>query len=1103
MSTARRSTLALCVTLLVIASPSAASAAPATPAPAWGVHSIAEPTRFSTTENVATYTTLVENVGARPATAGAVLVDQLPPGVTASETPRIENGGWECPGVTPGASVIECVSTEPVAAQSQSPSPISIQVAIAPGTSGTLVNEVTVTGGGAPTPAKTREVTEAASPSLAPLVFEPLDFASGLLASDGQPETQAGGHPSALTTVFHLPTAETNPGDARAEGLEEPKQIVIDLPPGVIGNPRAAAQCPLTLLQEAIGKEPQCPHASAVGQLTLVQPAQKGADTGETRLTVFNIIPEHGYPAELGVYDPQFQRAVLLYASLAGSGAGTHVRITSGPLSKFVPVVGSAALLYGTPAAHDQSGETPIAFFTNPSDCSQPQFTTEIHVDSWQHPGRVSPDGGPDFSDPNWKSTTSTAPAVTGCGSLQFDPQLSIAPEVAHRGADEPAGYEAHLTVAQNEDPAGLATPPVKNTTVTLPAGVSISPPGAEGLTGCQETGGEGINLASPGPGSCPPSSEVGQAEVQTPLLKEPLTGEVYVAEPACGGTGQGECTEAAAETGGIFALYLELGSENAGIHIKLKGKVEVGGTGAHSRETGLAPGQIRTAFAQTPQQPFSDLVLRFNGGAKAPLANPQSCGTFQATSVITPWSAVTEASALPSPAFAIGGCEGGFAPSFTAGTLNPQAGAYSPFTLTFSRHDREDDLAGITVSMPPGLLGRVAGITQCSEAQANAGTCPAQAQIGTASAAAGAGPQPLWQSGPVYLTGPYNGAPFGLSIVVPAKAGPYNLGNVVVRAAIHIDPHTAQLTAVSDPLPQSVDGVPLRVRTVHVTIDRPGFTFNPSSCEPTQVTARITSLAGLGANAASRFQAAGCASLPFKPAFTVSTFASTSKANGAALDVKVAQRPGEANIHKVDVQLPLQLPSRLTTLQQACPQAQFAADPARCPSGSVVGTAIAHTPLLNVPLTGPAILVSHGGAAFPDLVLVLQGEGVRIDLTGNTDIKHGVTFSRFETVPDAPISFFELNLPEGPHSVLAAYGSLCKPTKSVTVRIHKFVRRHGRKLWVPRLVSKTVASNLAMPTTIVAQNGAILTQTTRIAVAGCPRPRPARRSHTYGRHTR
>jgi hypothetical protein len=400
---------------------------------------------------------------------------------------------------------------------------------------------------------------------------------------------------------------------------------------------------------------------------------------------------------------------------------------------------------------------------------------------------------------------------------------------------------------------------------------------------------------------------------------------------------------------------------------------------------------------------------------------------------------------------------------------MTPTAGAFSPFTLTFSRHDREQDLAQITVNTPPGLLGKIAGVPQCPEAQANAGTCSPASQIGTASAAAGAGSHPFWVTGPVYLTGPYRGAPFGLSVVVPAKAGPFNLGNEIVRSAIHIDPHTSALTIVSDQLPQKLDGLPFRLQTVNVTIDRPGFMFNPTNCSQQQITGAVAGAlpnrsAGSSVAVSSPFAVAGCKNLPFKPAFSASTQAKTSKANGASLVVKVAQKPGEANIHKVDLQLPLAFPSRLTTLQKACTEAQFNTNPAGCPEASNIGTATAVTPVLSVPLTGPAYLVSHGGAAFPDVEFVLQGEGVTIVLDGKTDIKKGITYSRFEAVPDAPISSFETVLPEGPHSILgtnipaSAKYSLC-----------------GQKL--------------VMPTTIVGQNGAQVTKSTNIAVTGCGKP--------------
>jgi hypothetical protein len=1067
----------------------------ATPQVAWAVHSVASPTRFQPTDPDDLYTVLVENVGGRsssvgvsPLTEDVKVVDTLPAGVTTSGPPRFEllkaaESEWQCLGEgggEPGAGekVVTCYGRSVVASQTPAPA-IGIPVSVEPGAAGPLTNSVAVSQGGASQSATTSEETQLESPALAPLQFEPLDFSASALDAGGELETHAGGHPGALATTFALSTAfgdniKTSPGQLGVLSLEDLKHVVIDLPPGVVGDPLAAPTCTLTELEATVGTgtgspKPGCKASTRIGALAdfhgRLDRKNPGADP---RLEVFNMVPEHGYPAEFAAFDAEYQKASLLYTHLVGSGADAHVQVASGPITQFVPYTGFSTIFFGDPAEQDNTGQSLMAFFTNPSDCSRKGFTTTLHVDSWQHPGRFKPDGTPDFTDPNWKKAEATSPAVTGCGALQFSPSLEAAPSPGAEGgttqADTPSGYLLSLRVPQSEQgPNALATPPLKTATVTLPAGVAISPSAANGLLGCQETGPEGIEPASTAAGHCPERSKVGEAELLTPLLKEPLKGSVYVAQPPCGGPGQTECTEESAEKGEVFALYLEIGSEDSGVHIKLKGTVEVGGNGHHND---LQPGQVRTTFADAPQQPFSELKLKLNGGPRAVLANPQSCGSFDTTSELEPWSHQpapgepqgTSDAAAVSPPFTISGCESRFAPSFSAGTFNPQAGAFTPFTLTFSRHDREQNLSGVTVNMPQGLLGRIAGIPQCPEAQANAGTCSPASRIGAASVAAGSGSHPFWQSGTVYLTGPYKGAPFGLSVAVPAKAGPFNLGTIVVRAAIYVDPHTAQLTVVSDPLPQSVDGVPLRLQTVNVTVDREGFMFNPTSCEPTQVSAMLSGTGGASVRVASRFQAAGCAGLPWKPSFTVSTQGRTSKANGASLDVRVAQKPGEANIHKVDVQLPLALPSRLTTLQKACPEAQFAANPAGCPEGSNVGMAIAHTPVLNAPLAGPAYLVSHAAAAFPDLDILLQGEGVTIDLVGNTDIKKGMTFSRFETVPDAPISTFELNLPEGPHSALAANGNLC-------------------------------AKSLAMPTTIVGQNGRQVTQSTKIAVTGCGKP--------------
>jgi hypothetical protein len=406
--------------------------------------------------------------------------------------------------------------------------------------------------------------------------------------------------------------------------------------------------------------------------------------------------------------------------------------------------------------------------------------------------------------------------------------------------------------------------------------------------------------------------------------------------------------------------------------------------------------------------------------------------------------------------------CSHGFSPDFTAGTTNNEAGAFAPFSVSVSRPDGDQMVGAVSVTAPPGVAGMLPQVPLCGEPQAAQGLCPAASLIGHVTVVAGPGPFPVTvDGGQVFLTGPYRGAPFGLSIVVPAVAGPFNLGNVVVRAAVDVDPHTAQVTVVSGPLPTIVQGIPLQVRAVDVHLDRSGFVFNPTNCAPLAATGTIASAEGASAAVSSRFQAADCASLRFDPGFAVSTKGSTSKADGASLGVKITSGAGQANIAKVHVSLPGKLPSRLTTLQKACTEATFAQNPAACPAASVVGTARAVTPVLGVPLGGPAYLVSHGGAAFPDLVLVLQGEGVRLDLIGNTDIVKSVTTSTFASAPDVPVTSFELKLPEGPHSALAtdlpvkAHGSLC-------------------------------GSKLLMPTTIVGQNGAETVRSVKIAVTGC-----------------
>jgi hypothetical protein len=916
-----------------------------------------------------------------------------------------------------------------------------VHVLVSPGTPGPLTNTATVSGGGAPAVTATSENPVDSNPP-----FGISGLTSLIAGSDGAPDTQAGDHPFGYTTRIDLNSAfEIGPvDDLEVASVKDLKDVVVDLPLGFLGTALATPKCTLAQLsagEAGAGGASGCPPDTRIGNVLALPEGTALENDG-----LYNMVPEHGVAAEFGFADIA-AGVHALYASVVRTPQGYVLR-TIAPGTPQISLTDIETTLYGDPAATDGSGNTPVALFTNPADCSGQLLTTSIHMDSWQNPGRYNADGSPDFSDPAWASATSEAPPVTGCNLLHFEPSLSVQPETT--AADAPTGLSLEVSVPQHEEPGSLATPPLRDATVTLPAGLTINPSAASGLGACSEAQ---IGLGSNSQPACPESSKIGTLEVSTPQLEGVLTGSIYLA------------TQDANPFHTLLAGYLVIDDPATGVVIKVPGSL--------TPDPGT--GQITGSFKENPQFPFSDLKLHFFGGSRGELATPSGCGTYTTTSDLMPWSAPDSGpDATPSDSFPIDtGCTNAFAPGFTAGAENPQAGGFSPFVLSISRQDGEQGLSGVSLTLPPGLLGKIAGIPLCPEANASAGTCPDASRVGSVTAGAGVGPNPFFVSGQAYLTGPYNGGPYGLVEEVPAVAGPFNLGMVVVRQSLRIDPHTAQVSAVSDPLPRILQGIPLRVRRVDVTLDRPGFTFNPTNCTPMTVTGSVTSTQGATASVSSRFQAGGCRELAFKPSFKVSTQANTSKKQGASLDVKVGYPSGpQANIGKVAVSLPKQLPARLTTIQQACLAATFNANPAACPVGSNIGTATASTPVLSIPLSGPAYLVSHGGAAFPDLILVLQGGGVTLDLVGSINIKHGVTSSAFDSVPDAPISSFELKLPEGPHSGLAAVvpakakGNLC-------------------------------GQNLTMPTTLTGQNGAQIKQTTKIAVTGCAKTKKAtQRAH-------
>jgi hypothetical protein len=1007
----------------------------------WSISSVASPTNLVAGDGSGdeSFVVTVVNTGGAATDGSAVSVgDVLPPGVSAHAI-----AGFYFPSKAPlscSTATVSCSFEGVVQPGDELWLDIKVDVgALAQGSVAT--NRVAVSGGGVP---------GASFLQGAPVSSTPASFglAEGSVFS-ALSTTQAGAHPDFTTSlIFNTEALDTT--------SDSVKDVHIALPPGLVGNPTVLPQC--TMADVEVN---ECPTGTALGVAVVL--VAGGGEVNPFSTLLYNIRPYPDEPAAFGfnVAGIPVRLDVSVHPNSAVPG-GYELHVAVGNVTEASQVMGTTVTLWGVPADHNGPGEPGhfvfggepgqsfggrgggprLPFFTNATQCGQ-ATSLGLAVDSWGSPGQQTSEGLPVLSDGAWSQASVSLGTPTGCESLRFEPTLSLTPDRPLPGAPvgyqagAPAGYDVALHVPQNENPDALATPDLKDATIALPVGVVVSPSAADGLQACSLSE---IAFRSALPPGCPEGAKVGTVEVLTPLLASPLHGSVYLAE-------QNENP-----FGSLLAMYIV--AEGAGVVIKLPGEIHADG----------ATGQLTTTFANNPQVPFSDLRLHLNGGSRAPLANPRVCGPATTTSLLTPYAG---ASATPSSTFEVRGCSSQFAPSFTAGTTSNQAGSFSPLSVTFSRTDADQEFGRAQFTMAPGLLGIIKGVEQCTEALAAADACPAGSLIGHTTVGAGPGNTPFFLGGSVYLTGPYHGAPFGLLITVPAIAGPFNLGNVPVRAAIDIDPHTLQLKITSDPLPTILQGIPLQIKTVNVTVDRPNFTFNATSCEPLQIAGTLASTQGTTATVASRYQAAGCQSLAFAPKFSASTSAKTTRAGGASLHVHVGYPSGaQANIHSVAVTLPKQLPARLSTIQQACPDATYSQNPAACPAGSLIGVAVATTPVLAGRITGPAYLVSHGGASFPDIDVILQAEGgIRADLTGSINItKAGVTSSTFATVPDVPIASFDLILPEGPHSGLTATTNLC-------------------------------AHPLTMPTTITAQNGTRIKQTTKVQVNGChAKPKPKKK---------
>jgi hypothetical protein len=1063
------------VSLVSLAALAPASAA-AAESPVWAVSSVSNPTNFAPGGG-GTLVLSATDVGSGSTEGGSTITvsDVLPNGLTATAIVGFDAYASEIASEGKGSVPMSC-STPPELSCTYSgivtPGDtlivtITVSVAGPPTlTEGSSVpNQATVYGGGAARASVSDPVTISATPAQFGIVPGSLKVTTTT--------NQAGAHPN-LTTAFSLTT------DALNHPAADPKDIRFDLPQGLVGNTVGMPRCTMaSAASYFFGSE--CPSDTVVGMAT-VTASLFGPGSSTTIVSpVFNIAPAPGEPAAFAF--TALVVPVRLDTSVLSDG-NYGVRVTAPNLTEAGQTLSSWITIWGVPADHQGPGpilissepahsfgakstfSTRVPLLTNPSQCSTP-LTATLKGDSWPNPGVFV--GPPPVS----------MGTPTGCNLLSFNASMSMLPDTLQAGA--PAGYSLDLNVPQNAEPNGLATSNVKRVVAALPLGTVISPSAADGLGDCtneQFFGSGPREAASAKPGECPRDSQVGTVRIKTPALEERLTGEVYLAAPECGVGGI--CTPQDASDGRMIRLFVQVvGEGESGVVVKLEG------TGQINQQTG----QISTTFNENPQLPFSDLQLTLQGGERATLANPRTCGTATTTMDLTPWSTPYTPDAIPTSTFNVDeNCFGPqFNPSFTAGTTSNQAGDFSPFTLAFGRADSDEFLNGIQIQMPPGLLGMLSKVSLCGEPRASQGTCGPESLIGHVTVETGPGADPfLVTGGQVFITGSYKGAPYGLSIVVPAKAGPYTLsgttgnGTVVVRSAISVNPETSALTVTSDPLPTALDGIPLQLRLVNVTIDRPEFTFNPTSCAKTAIDGTLTSAEGASTTVSSPFQVTNCQGLRFKPKFLVSTSGKTSRANGASLDLRVINPQGpqgtEANFAKVKVDLPKQLPSRLTTLQKACVAATFEANPANCPAASIIGIVKVSTPLLPVQLTGPAYFVSHGGEAFPSLIMVLQGYGVRVDIVSATFIsKAGITSSTLKAIPDVPFSSFELYLPKGKYSALAANGNLC-------------------------------TSKLAMPTVFIAQNGAVIHESTKIAVTGCPKVKAKKTrktkqlSHTKGR---
>jgi hypothetical protein len=1072
----RRVTALLLGLLALSAAGIPAAAGAATSAAGWTLNSQAMPTNFSTVANtncqIAAYQNIVSgpdvcneyevtatNSGSQPTDGSTItLTDTLPSGVTLATPTNAFPGGdpivflrstdgenigpSSCTG---SGQTVECQVSEPFPPDTILV--LDIFTFVNSGETGDLVNTASISGGGAP--AATASSTNPISDSSPP--FGLSGFSALAAGLDGQPATQAGAHPYEFTNRFDLNNLT---GQDPFSGLftqttaEDPKDVVVDLPIGFLGSAQAAPTCTFAQLayqnENGVGLS-ACPPNSRVGTLFAEAFYSVGFNA-----PIYNMVPEQGVAAEFGYQDILASTHVIT-ARVVPSPSGYVVQASSPD----VPQVGLTNInvtFFGNPAARSGTGNTPTATFTNSSSCTGQPVTTTAYLDSWQHPGTFSPDGTPDLEGPGWIIDVAQSPPVTGCEALSFQPTVSAAPESSQ--ADSPSGLDVNISLPQPTSPGTLATPPLKRAVVSLPPGLTVNPSSANGLAGCSLAQ-VGISPAGQPDGAeptCPDASKLGTVSLETPLLPGTLGGSIYLAR------------QSENPFGSLLAIYIVVDDPATGTLVKIPAEIQ----------PNPANGQLTAIVDNSPQFPFSELRTHFFGGALASLRTPTTCGHYEVATQLTPWSAPQSGPpSTPSSSFQISsgpsgsGCastEAGLpnSPSFEAGTATPIAGAYSPFVLRLARPDGSQLFSHIDATLPEGLLGKLAGITYCPEpaigaaegrgglgqgaAEIASPSCPAASEVGTVNVGAGAGSRPFYATGHAYLAGPYKGAPLSLVVITPAVAGPFDLGSVVVRNALYVNETNAQIHAVSDPFPTILHGIPLDIRSIALNMNRPNFTFNPTSCEPKQITGSATSTLGTLAPLQQRFQVGACGALGFKPSLKLSLKGATKRSGVPALKAVLTYPKGSyANIKSISTVLPKSEFIDNAHIGNTCTRVQFnagAGQGAECPKRSALGHAIAYSPLLDKPLEGTVYLRSNGGEReLPDLVVALKGQ-INVTLLGFIDSvkknKHSEVSrlrTRFMNVPDAPVSRFVLQLAGAKHGLLQNSENLCRRTQLATVK--------------------------------------------------------------------